>query len=245
MNDRFMRTRMLLGDSAMERLRGARVLIFGIGGVGGFAAEALVRSGVGALDLVDHDCVELTNLNRQIIALESTLGRLKAEVMAERAAQINPDCKVRAIPVFYGKETAHLFDFAEYDYVIDAIDSVTSKLLIIETAKACGVPVISAMGAGNKLDPSALEIADLYETSVCPLARVMRRECRKRGIESLKVVWSREEPMKPEQPDGPAAQEGSRRAVPGSVSFVPSAAGLMLAGEVIRDLTGAQSAERK
>ncbi len=230
---------MLLGPEAMEKLAASRVAVFGVGGVGGFAAEALARSGVGALDLVDNDVVSLTNLNRQIIALRSTVGRPKAEVMAERILDINPDCRVRPLRVFYSPETSEQFDFARYDYVVDAIDTVTGKIGLVMQAKTAGTPVISSMGAGNKLDPAAFEVTDLFRTSVDPLARVMRTELKKRGVKSLKVVCSREKPLTvaaPPDPEDPSA--GSRRGVPGSIAFVPSAAGLILAGEVIRDLTG-------
>ena len=226
MDDRFQRTEMLLGQEAMERLAGSRVAVFGVGGVGGYVVEALVRSGVGALDLIDSDIVCLSNLNRQIIATEQTLGKYKVDAAAERAAQINPDCRIRVFRLFYLPDTADRFDLREYDYVVDAVDTVTAKLTLIESAKSAGVPVISSMGAGNKLDPSAFRAADIYSTSVCPLARVMRKECRKRGIEALKVVYSTEEPVMP---------PGGGR-VPGSVAFVPSAAGLVIAGEVIKDL---------
>ena len=227
MDDRFSRTEKLLGKEAMERLAGSRVAVFGIGGVGGYVVEALVRSGVGALDLIDSDTVCLSNLNRQIIATEQTLGKYKVDAAAERAALINPACQVRPYRMFYLPDTADRFDFREYDYVVDAVDTVTAKLTIIENAKKSGVPVISSMGAGNKLDPSAFRVADLYKTSVCPLARVMRRECRKRGIDALKVVYSTEEPIVP---------TGEER-IPGSTAFVPSAAGLVIAGEVVKDLT--------
>ena len=217
MDDRFQRTEMLLGQKAMERLAGSRVAVFGVGGVGGYVVEALVRSGVGALDLI---------LNRQIIATAQTLGKYKVDAAAERAAQINPDCRIRVFRLFYLPDTADRFDFRDYDYVVDAVDTVTAKLTLIESARSAGVPVISSMGAGNKLDPSAFRAADIYSTSVCPLARVMRKECRKRGIDALKVVYSTEEPVMP--------SEGGR--VPGSVAFVPSAAGLVIAGEVVKDL---------
>ena len=224
---RFSRTERLLGAEAMRQLAESRVAVFGVGGVGGYVVEALVRSGVGALDLVDSDTVCLSNLNRQIIATEQTLGQYKVDAARERAAQIHPACRVRTYRMFYLPETADRFDFSVYDYVVDAVDTVTAKLSIIERAKAAGVPVISSMGAGNKLDPSAFRAADLYETSVCPLARVMRRECRKRGITSLKVVYSTEQPITP---------QGDAR-TPGSTAFVPSAAGLLIAAEVVKDLS--------
>ena len=232
--DQFERLRLLFGDS-VERLFAAKVAVFGIGGVGGYAAEALARSGVGSLVLVDHDTVSVTNLNRQIIALHSTLGRQKAEVMAERIADINPAARVEARCCFYLPETADQFDFSSYSYVVDAVDTVTAKLEIIQRAKACGVPVISCMGAGNKTDPSRLRVSDIYETSVCRLARVMRHECRKRGITDLKVVWSEEEAAEPLEK---IRDDSGRKVIPGSTAFVPSAAGLLLAAEVVKDLTG-------
>lgn len=239
MLNQFSRTELLFGKEAMEKLACARVAVFGIGGVGGYTVEALARSGVGALDLIDNDKVCLTNINRQIIATHKTLGRFKVEVAAERIAEINPDCKVRAHETFYLPETQSQFDFAEYDYIVDAIDTVTGKLTIIENAKRCGTPVISSMGAGNKVDPTAFRVADIYQTSVCPLAKVMRRELKKRGIDSLKVVYSQEEPVKPVC-DGVAEEEksGARRDIPGSNAFVPSVVGLIIAGEVIKDLAG-------
>ncbi|MCI8513870.1 MAG: tRNA threonylcarbamoyladenosine dehydratase [Lachnospiraceae bacterium] len=222
---RFSRTEQLLGKEALTRLAGARVAVFGLGGVGGHAAEALGRSGVGFLDLYDKDVVSLSNINRQVAALQSTLGQSKAEVMRRRILDINPEAKVRAINCFYLPETADQIDLSEYDYIVDAVDTVTAKLELAVRAKTADVPIISCMGAGNKLDPTRFEVADLYRTSVCPLAKVMRRECRARGIEELKVVYSREEPI---------AREN--RQVPGSVAFVPSVAGLILAGEVVKDL---------
>ena len=234
MEDMFSRTRMLLGDEALDRLGRARVAVFGIGGVGGHAVEALARSGVGALDLVDSDRVALSNLNRQIIATRDTLGMLKVEAAKARVLSINPDCAVETWPVFFLPETADRFDFTQYDYVIDAIDTVAGKLRLIEAAKAAGVPVISSMGAGNKLDPTAFRVADISETSVCPLARVMRRELKKRGIDHVKVVYSTEPAFSP----APAEEPTARRATPGSVAFVPAVAGLILAGEVVRDIAG-------
>ena len=232
----FSRTQMLLGPEAMEKLQQSRVAVFGIGGVGGYVVEALARAGVGALDLVDHDRIALSNLNRQIIATRETLGRYKVDVAEARIHSINPDCKVTVHRIFFLPETREQFVFSDYDYIVDAIDTVAGKLALVETAKAAGTPVICAMGAGNKLDPSAFRVADIYETSVCPLARVMRSECRKRGIDRLKVVYSTEPPLQPlEQPEASAS---ARRSTPGSVSFVPSVAGLILAGEVIRDLVG-------
>ena len=232
----FSRTQMLLGPEAMEKLRQSRVAVFGIGGVGGYVVEALARAGIGALDLVDHDRIALSNLNRQIIATRETLGQYKVDVAEARIHSINPDCRVTVHRIFFLPETREQFVFSDYDYIVDAIDTVAGKLALVETAKAAGTPVICAMGAGNKLDPSAFRVADIYETSVCPLARVMRSECRKRGIDRLKVVYSTEPPLQPlEQPE---ASTSARRSTPGSVSFVPSVAGLILAGEVVRDLVG-------
>ena len=227
MNGIFSRTEALLGPEAMERLKQARVAVFGIGGVGGYAAEALARSGVGTLDLIDSDTVSLSNINRQIIALHSTVGMPKVEAAKARIRDINPGAAVNAYPVFYLPETAAQFDFTQYDYVIDAVDTVAAKLSLAEAARDAGVPLISAMGAGNKLDPAAFEVADISKTSVCPLARVMRRELKKRGIHHLKVVYSREEPV------SPAHGNGETR-VPGSVAFVPPVVGLILAGEVVK-----------
>ena len=236
----FSRTEKVLGREALEKLRRSRVAVFGLGGVGGYAGEALARSGVGRLDLVDHDRVSVSNLNRQLYATHSTLGRYKAEVAAERVKDINPDCDVRIRCVFFLPDTQDQFDFTEYDYVVDAIDTVKGKLTLIEAARAAGTPVISSMGAGNKTDPTAFRVADIAQTSVCPLARVMRTECRRRGIDRLKVVYSTEPPVRPQAHGVPAAPEpgAARRDVPGSVAFVPSVAGLILAGEVIRDLCG-------
>lgn len=233
----------------MGRLAASRVAVFGIGGVGGYVVEALVRSGVGALDLIDDDKVCLTNLNRQIIATRKTVGKYKVDVAEERVHDINPDCQVRTYKTFYLPETQDQFDFTEYDYVVDAIDTVTGKLGIIMQAKEANVPVISAMGAGNKVNPAMFEVADIYDTSVCPLAKVMRRECRKRGIKSLKVVYSKEEPIKPIEdmaisckencicPPGAEHKCTQRRAIPGSTAFAPSVVGLIIAGEVVNDLT--------
>ena len=234
MKEQFVRTQMLLGEEAMERLAASRVAVFGIGGVGGYVTEALARSGVGALDLIDHDTVSMSNLNRQIIATLDTVGQLKVEAMAARIRSINPDCRVMARPVFYLPETEDQFDFRDYDYVVDAIDTVTGKLALIEAARQADVPIICSMGAGNKLDPAAFRVADIYETSICPLAKVIRRECRKRGIESLKVVYSQEEPVRPAHGMEETLAWGKR--APGSIAFVPSAAGLVIAGEVVRDL---------
>ena len=225
------RSAMLLGEDGIQALTRAKVAVFGVGGVGGYVVEALARSGVGALDLIDKDIVSLSNINRQIIALHSTVGRLKTEVAAERAKDINPDICVRVHNLFYLPETAEQFDFSKYDYVVDAIDTVSGKIALIKQAKRANVPVISSMGAGNKLNATAFEVADITKTSVCPLARVMRRELKKRGIEHLKVVYSKEEPLPSVLTD-----EESGKPIPGSVAFVPSVVGLILAGEVIKDL---------
>lgn len=244
MLNQFARTELLLGREAMERLAASRVAVFGLGGVGSYTVEALARSGVGALDLVDRDTVSLTNLNRQLYALHSTVGRYKADVARERVLDINPDCDVRVWKVFYLPETADQFDFSLYDYVVDAVDTVKAKLSIIERARAAGTPVISAMGAGSKLDPTAFRVADIFRTQGCPLARIMRSECKKRGIRHLKVVFSPELPLRPK--GGAAGGTGEtpdpgRRDIPGSVAYVPSAAGLIIAGEVIRDLCGSRN----
>lgn len=236
MDDQFSRTRLLLGDDGIEKLKNARVAVFGVGGVGGYAVEALARAGVGSLDLIDNDTVACSNLNRQIIATHDTIGKLKVDVAADRVHAINPDCTVRVYRTFYLPENKDQFDFSQYDYVVDAIDTVSGKISLVLQAKETGVPIISAMGAGNKLDPSRFEVADLYKTSVCPLARVMRTECRKRGIKHLKVVYSKEPPVTPLESAEDMAP--GKRSVPGSVSFVPASAGLILAGEVVRDLVG-------
>ena len=248
MMNQFSRTELLLGPEAMRKLARSRVAVFGIGGVGGFAVEALVRSGVGALDLIDDDRVCLTNLNRQLHATRKTLGKYKVEVAAERVLEINPDCRVSIYRTFFLPDPRDQFDFAQYDYVVDAIDTVTGKLALIEAARAAGTPIICSMGAGNKTDPTAFRVADIYQTSVCPLARVIRSECRKRGIKQLKVVYSTEQPVRP--PEDPAVscrndcvcppdtRKGTaRRDIPGSTAFVPSVAGLIMAGEVVKDLT--------
>ena len=243
MQNQFSRTELLIGREGLERLRRARVAVFGVGGVGGYTVEALTRSGVGALDLIDSDQVNLSNLNRQILATHRTLGQLKVEAARERIAEICPDTVVRAWPVFYGPDTADQFDFSAYDYVVDAIDTVTGKLDLIQRAWQAGTPVISSMGAGNKMDPSAFEVADIYETTVCPLARVMRKELKRRGIPALKVVYSREPPVVLSGSDGeaetlPQPSSGAwKKAIPGSNAFVPAVAGLIMAGEVVRDLT--------
>ena len=233
--EQFTRTQLLLGEAAMRKLASSRVAVFGIGGVGGYTVEALARSGIGALDLIDNDRVALSNLNRQIIATLDTVGQYKVDAAAARIASINPECKVTVYKTFFMPETQGEFDFSEYDYVVDAIDTVTGKLALAECAQAADTPIISAMGAGNKLDPTAFRVADINDTSVCPLAKVMRRECRRRGIRHLKVVYSQEEAL---QPLGrPAEEDTVRRSIPGSTAFVPPVAGLIIAGEVIKDLT--------
>ncbi len=233
MQEMYSRTAMLLGEEAMKVLQEARVAVFGIGGVGGYVVEALVRAGIGAIDLIDKDVVCESNLNRQIIATRSVIGCAKTEVMAQRIRDINPRCDVKCHECFFLPETSHQFDFSQYDYVVDAIDTVTGKIQLVMQAKEAGVPIISCMGTGNKLNPTQLEVTDIYKTSVCPLAKVMRRELKARGVERLKVVYSKEEPLKPVV-FGENTQE--RRATPGSVSFVPSVAGLIIASEVIKDL---------
>lgn len=229
----FSRTELLLGEQAMQKLRSARVLIFGIGGVGGYVAEGLARSGVGSLTLVDNDTVSETNINRQIIALHSTVGKYKTQVMQDRIFDINPACKVQALNLFYTQDTASEIDFSQFDYIVDAIDTLSGKVTIVENAKRLNIPVISSMGAGNKLDPTSFEVSDISKTTVCPLARAMRRELKKRGIEKLKVVYSKDPPIAVNTsetlPDG-------KKSLPGSVSFVPSVVGLIIAGEVIKDL---------
>ena len=249
MLNQFSRTQLLLGPEAMERLAEARVAVFGIGGVGGYAVEALVRSGIGALDLIDDDRVCLTNLNRQLYATRKTVGQYKVDAAAERIREINPDCQVVTHKTFFMPETQAEFNFTQYDYVVDAIDTVKGKLALVEQAQAAHTPVICSMGAGNKLDPTAFRVADIYQTSVCPLARVMRAECRKRGIRHLKVVYSTEKPTRPlEDPSiscrshcicPPGTRKCTvRRGIPGSTAFVPSVVGLMIAGEVVKDLCG-------
>ena len=249
MLNQFSRTQLLIGEEAIQKLAKSRVAVFGIGGVGGYVCEALVRSGVGAFDLVDDDKVCLTNLNRQIIATRKTVGKYKVEVMKERMLEINPDVDVRTYQCFFLPENADDFPFEEYDYIVDAVDTVTAKLEIIMRAKEKNVPVISAMGAGNKLDPGGFRIADIYDTSVCPLARVMRRELKKRNVKSLKVVYSDEPPIRPVEdmsiscrtncicPPGAAHKCTERRDIPGSTAFVPAVAGLMIAGEIVKDLS--------
>ena len=252
MKEQFARTQLLLGTEGLEKLAKARVAVFGVGGVGGYVVEALARSGVGAFDLIDNDTVCLSNLNRQIIATQNTIGQYKVDVMKERILSINPEAVVNARRCFYLPETADQFDFSEYSYVVDAVDTVTAKIDIILQAQKAGVPVMSSMGAGNKLDPTKFLVADIYKTSVCPLAKVMRRELKKRGVKKLKVVYSTEEALTPmtETASGEqgssdqtgAGQNGSsRRSTPGSIAFVPSVAGLIIAGEVIKDLTKNES----
>lgn len=248
MLNQFSRTELLFGRVAMEKLAASRVAVFGIGGVGGYTVEALVRSGVGAIDLIDDDKVCLTNINRQIYATRKTVGQYKVDAAAERIAEINPKAVVRTYKTFYMPDTANQFDFSEYSYVVDAIDTVIGKIALVENAKASGTPIISSMGAGNKLDPTAFEVTDIYKTSVCPLAKVMRHELKRRGIKDLKVVYSKEPPMTPINdmatscrvhyicPPGTVRKCTQRRQVPGSNSFVPSVVGLIIAGEVIKDL---------
>lgn len=231
MENMFSREELLIGKKGIERLWGAKVAVFGIGGVGSFAAEALARGGIGHITLVDGDTVSLTNLNRQLIATRKTIGRQKTEVMAERIQEISPETEVECYPAVYCAENRELLDFAEYDYIVDAIDMVTSKLLLIERAKAAGTRVVSCMGTGNKLDPTRFEVADISETSVCPLAKVMRKELKARGISDVKVVFSKEPPLTPAL----SAEEGKRQ-IPGSFSFVPPVAGMILAGVVIREI---------
>ena len=250
MLNQFSRTQLLYGAEAMEKLASARVAVFGVGGVGGYVVEALARSGVGALDLIDNDEVCASNLNRQIIATTKTIGKYKVDVAEERIHDINPDCRVRTYKTFFLPETKDQFNFSDYDYVVDAIDTVTGKLTIIEMAKEANIPVISSMGAGNKINPAMFEVADIYETSICPLAKVMRHECKKRGIRDLKVVYSKEKPIQPqadmsksENDNNTVSQEttgrdSKRRAIPGSTAFVPSVVGLIIAGEIINDITG-------
>lgn len=251
MLNQFSRTELLIGKEGMERLANARVAIFGIGGVGGYAVEALARSGVGTLDLIDDDKVCLTNINRQIIATRKTVGKYKVDVAKERILDINPDAQVNTYKTFYLPDTADQFDFSEYDYVIDAIDTVSGKIQLVEQAQKLHTPIISSMGAGNKMDPTAFEVADIYKTSVCPLAKVMRRELKKRGIRKLKVVYSKEKPLVPIDdmaisckshcicPPGAVRKCTERRQIPGSNAFVPSVVGLIIAGEVVKDLIAA------
>ena len=246
MLNQFSRTELIFGKEAMDILEGARVAVFGIGGVGGYTVEALARSGVGSIDLIDNDTVCLTNLNRQIIATRKTIGMYKVDVAEERILEINPQCKVHKYKTFYMPDTKDQFDFSEYDYVVDAIDTVTGKLELVMNAKAANTPIICSMGAGNKVNAAAFEVADIYDTSVCPLARVMRSECRKRGIKKLKVVYSKEKPIRPvedivesyrQQASKTESNLTQKRDIPGSTAFVPSVAGLIIAVEVIKDLT--------
>lgn len=239
MLNQFSRTELIFGADAMKKLSNSRVAVFGIGGVGGHTVEALVRSGVGAIDLIDNDTVSVTNINRQIIATINTVGRDKVDVAMDRCLEINPDVKITKHKLFFTPETAGEFDFTQYDYVVDAIDTVTGKLALIENAKKANTPIICSMGAGNKLDPTAFRVADISKTSVCPLAKTMRVECRKRGLKHIKCVYSQEPAVKPHQSEEmPVA---SKRQVPGSNAFVPSVAGLIIAGEVIKDLTGVRN----
>lgn len=249
MLNQFSRTELIFGKEAMEKLASSRVAVFGIGGVGGFTVEALVRSGVGAVDLIDDDKVCLTNINRQIYATRKTIGKYKVDVAAERIAEINPEAQVHTYKTFYMPETADQFNFTDYDYIVDAIDTVTGKIALVMNANAADTPIISSMGAGNKVDPTAFEVTDIYKTSVCPLAKVMRYELKRKGIKKLKVVYSKEQPITPIDdmaiscrtncicPPGTARKCTQRRQVPGSNAFVPSVVGLIIAGEVIKDLT--------
>ena len=236
--DQYSRTRFLLGEQGMERLRKARVAVFGLGGVGGYAVEALARAGVGALVLVDHDTVGLTNINRQIIATHDTLGMSKTQAAAQRVRSIDPTIEITPYETFYLPETAADFDFSSYDYVVDAIDTVTGKLMLAQQAQDAGVPIISSMGTGNKLDPTAFEVTDINKTTFCPLARIMRKELKKRGIPHLKVVYSQEPAMTPGADSEAPVEMSGRKPVPGSTAFVPAVAGLILAGEVVKDIAG-------
>ena len=231
MNEQHSRTEMLIGTEGVEKLQNSRVIIFGVGGVGGYAAEALARAGVGHIELVDSDCVALSNINRQIIATHNTVGMYKTEAMRDRIATINPECRVVCHSIFFDNDTKCQFNFTNYDYVIDAIDSLGAKIELIASAYESGTPIISAMGAGNKLDPTLFEVSDISKTTVCPLARAVRIALRKRGINHLKVVYSKEEPVVPLE-----VSDGERRRVPASISFVPSVMGLILAGEVVKDI---------
>lgn len=240
MENQFTRTELLLGSDSMEKLKNARVAVFGVGGVGGYVVEALARSGVGHIDIIDNDTVSITNINRQIIATLSSVGKYKVDVMKERIMDINPEAEINAFRCFYLPETKDQFDFSRYDYVVDAVDTVTAKIQLIMQAKESGTKIICSMGAGNKLNPAMFEVADISETSVCPLARVMREACKKRGIRKVKVVYSKEKPIKPKKSDAPAMQnpQTGRRDTPGSMAFVPSAAGLIIASEVVKDIIG-------
>ena len=235
MNEQFSRTAILLGEEAVNKLQKARVAVFGVGGVGGYTVEALARCGIGQLDLIDSDTVSISNINRQILATHSTVGMLKVEAAKNRILDINPECTVRTYPIFYLPETAEQFDFTQYDYIVDCIDTVTGKLQLVERAVAVGTPIICSMGTGNKLDPAAFKVEDISKTSMCPLARVMRKELKKRGINHLKVVYSQEEVLTPDVDPEELARTGKRQ-IPGSAAFVPGAAGLVLAGEVVKDL---------
>ena len=236
--EKFLRTEMLLGKEALEKLQNSRVAIFGIGGVGGYALEALVRAGVGEIDIIDSDCVAVSNINRQILATTTTVGQKKVDVAEVRAKAINPDIKINKFDIFYLPETADRFDFSNYDYIIDAIDTVGGKMELIKRANECGTPIICSMGTGNKLNPAAFEVSDIYKTTVCPLAKVMRSLCRKAGIKCLKVVYSKEEPITPRVTDNAEQKGTAGRISPASCSFVPPVAGFILAGEVIKDLVG-------
>lgn len=238
MADQFSRTRLLFGNDGLERLQGSRVIVFGLGGVGGHVVDALARSGVGAIDIVDNDIIAVSNLNRQIIALHSTLGQYKVDAMESRILDINPACKVTKHRTFFLPETADAFDFTQYDYVVDCIDTVSGKIALVLKAGEAGVPIISSMGAGNKMDPTKMQVSDIYRTSVCPLARVMRNELKKRNVKHLKVVFSTEPAIRPVPSGLDPENVCGRRQTPGSNAFVPSVAGLLMAGEVIRDLTG-------
>jgi tRNA A37 threonylcarbamoyladenosine dehydratase len=255
MLNQFSRTELLIGSDAVQKLKNSRVAIFGVGGVGGYAVEALARSGIGTIDVVDDDKVCLTNINRQIIATHQTIGKYKVDAAEERIKQINPECVVNKHQMFYSPETAAEFDFSKYDYVVDAIDTVTGKIALVMQARECGTPIISSMGAGNKMDPTAFEVSDIFKTSVCPLARVMRYELKKRGVKNLKVVYSKEKPIIPAEDSANSCRENFacpqgtkhkctvRRAIPGSNAFVPSAVGLIIAGEVVKDLIGYKAAK--
>lgn len=230
----FSRSGLLLGQDAMEKLKNAKIAVFGLGGVGGYVVEALVRTGIGYLELIDHDSISITNINRQILATHSTLGMAKAEAAKARVLDINPEAEVVARNEFFSPDTLENFDFSQYSYVVDAVDTVTAKLALVSACQTAGVPIISCMGTGNKLDPSKFQIADISKTSVCPLARIMRKECAKRGIRHLTVLFSTEDPISPAEADEPLPE--GRRALPGSVAYVPSVAGLMIAGKVIEDI---------
>ncbi len=232
MQEQFSRTQLLIGEEGIKKLQQSHIALFGIGGVGGYVAEALVRSGIGAIDLVDNDDVCTSNLNRQIIATYSTIGMSKVDAAEKRLKDINPEVKIKKVKTFYTPETAHLFDFSKYDYVVDAIDTVVGKLSLIEESKKSGIPIISSMGAGNKLNPTAFEVADISKTSVCPLARVIRQELKKRKISKVKVVYSKEPPIKPLQSN----EESVKHQIPGSTAFVPPVVGLIIASEIVKDL---------